>query len=187
MNHVHGVGPCVLVLLVACGGETFAPGDGLGGGGGSGGGGGGGSGGAGDSSACSSPSAASAASAAGGEAATSTTSSVASSGGAGAGTGSGGDGGAGGAPCQPATCETADVACGIVPDGCGGELDCGDYLVHDNCSFGAPVYTCECDAAHPVAWQCASGDKKEKSPAPTPGCVPNVGMPDYFWCCEPAS
>lgn len=43
--------------------------------------------------------------------------------------------------CTPKTCATAGVACGSIPDGCGGELDCGACPGGQYCNFNQ----CHCN------------------------------------------
>lgn len=39
-------------------------------------------------------------------------------------------------PCQPLTCEEAGAECGLLGDGCGGSLSCGDCLGTEVCGSG---------------------------------------------------
>ncbi|HZH02754.1 MAG TPA: hypothetical protein VEY30_03150, partial [Myxococcaceae bacterium] len=45
-------------------------------------------------------------------------------------------------PCAPLSCETAGSGCGIVPDGCGGQLTCGECGVGQTCGGGGVPNVC---------------------------------------------
>jgi len=70
-----------------------------------------------------------------------------------AGGGAGGAGGEGqtGTDCTPTTCAAEEANCGTIPDGCGGELDCG------TCVSG------ECGVTTPNVCGCPPGDAVQLS------------------------
>ena len=53
---------------------------------------------------------------------------------------------AGGYCCTPTTCAAAGAACGPIPDGCGGMLDCGGCNAPQWCGGGGPPNQCGCTA-----------------------------------------
>jgi len=84
----------------------------------------------------------------GGSAVTSTAgpgSSNVGSGTGGAGTGGmGAQGGMGGGPCVPTTCQALGKDCGLVPDGCGTDLDCGGCNAPATCGGAGTPNVCGC-------------------------------------------
>jgi FMN phosphatase YigB (HAD superfamily) len=44
--------------------------------------------------------------------------------------------------CEPTTCMAAGKTCGVVPDGCDGELDCGDCSEPETCGGGGVDNVC---------------------------------------------
>lgn len=83
--------------------------------------------------------------------------------GTGGSTGGGGSGGEGGA-CQPIACADVHGACGVIADGCGGEIDCTDpcggpdnlYLF---CDEGTNLCACYPAAGNAAAeWQCDNNE-----------------------------
>lgn len=50
--------------------------------------------------------------------------------------------------CQPSTCEDLGATCGLVPDGCGGTLDCGTCQGTETCGETMPNH-CGCALAEP--------------------------------------
>lgn len=98
---------------------------------------------------------------------------------------SGGAGGAGGA-CAPTTCEIEDITCGVIPDGCGGTIDCGPHVKVPLCNYDPPTTSCQCPPDHPIAYGC--GEKVwHEQPGPAGDCVPNektnIYGGGYLWCC----
>ena len=45
-------------------------------------------------------------------------------------------------PCVPITCAHANAECGMIGDGCGGELDCGDCPPGQTCGGGGTPHQC---------------------------------------------
>jgi len=102
-------------------------------------------------------------------------------------TGGGGSGSGGAAPsCDPTTCEIEDVTCGIIPDGCGGVIDCGPHVTKPLCDYHPPTTSCQCPPDHPIAYGCADKVWHEQ-PGPAGDCVPNEKTNVYgggwLWCC----
>lgn len=44
--------------------------------------------------------------------------------------------------CEPTTCDAPFKACGVIPDGCGAELDCGGCVEPDTCGGGGVDHVC---------------------------------------------
>jgi hypothetical protein len=55
--------------------------------------------------------------------------------------------------CTPTTCAQRGATCGVIPDGCGGVLDCGACPAPDTCGGGGTANVCGTPATAPDAGQ----------------------------------
>lgn len=53
-------------------------------------------------------------------------------------------------PCTPTTCAAEGKNCGIMPDGCGGELNCGGCEAPEFCGGGGSANLCGANTCTPI-------------------------------------
>lgn len=92
--------------------------------------------------------------------------------------------------CTPTrTCDDSFVHCGLLDDGCGTLLDCGDFEKNVLCDFPhVPSYNCKCPEAMPWGWQCVDDGAATADTQPfADGCIINPVGAGYGWCCTEGS
>ncbi len=83
-------------------------------------------------------------------------------------------------PLGPEAC--GEYNCGVVPDGCGGEVRCGpDYWRGTDDDFPTSTHFCWSD--YPFFWTCA---RNPGGPAPRSTCQQSPSSP-ADWCCQEGS
>ncbi len=79
-----------------------------------------------------------------------------------------------------------EYTCGLVPDGCGGEISCGDPYGRDpirDYPYGWTGAGCTVD--HPYNWRC--GAPAPGGPAPRDDCILFAAGSSSTWCCTESS
>jgi hypothetical protein len=93
--------------------------------------------------------------------------------------------------CTPKSCRATGATCGVIPDGCGGTLDCGACATPNTCGGGGVPNQCGCKPTTCAAESCGSipdgcGGTVDCGACAGPNSCGGAGVPNQCGC-RPAS
>jgi hypothetical protein len=92
----------------------------------------------------------------------------------------------GGAPCVPSTCTTLRANCGMIDDGCGTAIPCGECVEPETCGGGGLPNVCDCTPRACTSAQCGLVDAGCGFSVDCGGCQAGFECVDGMCACEPA-